>query len=104
MSARAPAARGRDDSNQGAIANTFRALGCTVHDTSAVGFGFPDLAIGLVGITELVECKTADGRPTPAQRTFTADWRGAPVRIVRSDDEAIALVQEIRRRAAGKRA
>ncbi len=102
MSARARAARGRDDANQAPIVATYRALGCTVFDGSGIGFGFPDLIVGCIGVTELVEVKTVDGKLSPAQITFAADWRGSKVRIVRSDADAVAHVQDIRRRAAGR--
>jgi len=98
VSARLPAARGKDDANQAPIVATYRALGCSVVDTSALGFGMPDLLVGCVGITELVEVKTDAGKLGAAQLTFAADWRGSKVRIVRSEADAIQHVQDIRRR------
>jgi hypothetical protein len=88
--------------NHGAIAEAYRALGCSVADTSMVGFGYPDLNIGLVGVTELVEVKSPEGVLGAAQERFARDWRGSAVRIIRTAAEAAEHVQEIRRRVKGK--
>lgn len=36
----------RTDANQVEIVSALRAIGCSVSDTSGVGGGFPDLAVG----------------------------------------------------------
>ena len=102
MTARAKhrAALGAPDANAAELMQVYRDLGCSVHDTHAVGFGFPDAVCGWVGVTELVEFKTADGDFTPPQRTFIRDWRGSKVRVVRTREDVCAHVTEVRRRVA----
>lgn len=98
--------RGRKDNNHDAIVIAFRALGCSVVEMHAVGIpGMPDLAVGCVGKTHLVEVKnpaSAYGRAglNPYQTAFAAEWRGEPVVIVKSEDEAAALAINWRRAAA----
>jgi hypothetical protein len=91
------ARRGNHDANHSELAQVFESLGCSVADTSAVGFGYPDITIGLVGQTHLVEVKDADGRLSASQERFIRDWRGGRIITVRTAEEAIAHVQAIRR-------
>jgi hypothetical protein len=91
--------RGHHDANHGEVAQFYRDLGCSVADTSAAGFGFPDITIGCVGITNLVEVKDADGNLSASQQRFMREWRGGPIAVVRSMEEAAAHVQRIRRGA-----
>lgn len=99
--------RGKKDNNHDSIVSTFIALGCSVIEMHATGIpGFPDLAVGLSGasgrMTQLVEIKnleTAYGRAgfNGNQTAFNRDWRGEPVWMCCSEDEATALVQNWRR-------
>lgn len=86
----------RTDDNQTEIVNTFRKLGCSVHVTSMLGDGFPDVVVGFRGINYLVEIK--DGTKKPSARKLTPDeqiwhdqWRGQ-VCIVQSIQDVIDLV------------
>jgi hypothetical protein len=92
------ARRGHHDGNHAELAQVFEGWGCSVADTSAAGFGFPDIVLGLIGETHLVEVKDKDGRLSASQQRFLRDWRGGHVAIVQTLDEAIAHVQGIRRR------
>lgn len=91
------------DHNHDAIVRRFRALGCSVIEMHATGIpGFPDLAVGTVGITHFVEIKNPDtpyGRKglNDNQSAFARDWRGGMVWIARSEDDATLLVQRWRR-------
>jgi hypothetical protein len=102
-----PRYRGSKDGNHDAIADTLRALGCSVEDLPETGIpGFPDTLVGLAGQTHLAEIKnldTAYGRRglTPDQTAFHRDWRGAPIAVLRTTDEAITWIKRIR---AGLRA
>ena len=92
----------RKDGNHNAVADAFRSVGCSVFETDRVGDGFPDLVVGLLGVSVLVEVKnpaTYYGRQGLGvqQSAFAASWRGGPVHVVCSEDEAIALVQNMRR-------
>ena len=87
--------RGRKtDANQSAIMAVLREVGATVVDLSAVGKGCPDLLVGHRGVTYLLEVKNVKGknRTTPDQDVFYAWWRGAPVAIVRTADEALSAI------------
>jgi hypothetical protein len=75
----------RTDSAHASIRDELRQAGFSVHDTSGLGSGFPDLICSRQWITFLVEVKSkrspgAQMRPlhylTPAQRKFHAAWRG----------------------------
>lgn len=61
----------RIDANQPVTVKALRDAGMTVAVTSALGKGFPDLAVGFRGLTCLVELK--DGDKPPSARALTAD-------------------------------
>lgn len=85
--------RARVDANHTEIVRTLRALGWSVHDTSRVGGGYPDLTCAKAGVTVLVEVKAAKGKLTPDQEMFLATWPG-PVWIVRSADDVIERTRQ----------
>lgn len=92
----------RRDENHQPIADVFRALGCSVFETDRVGDGFPDLVVGLLGASHLVEVKnpgTHYGRQglNAGQSAFASAWRGSPIVVITSEDEAEAFVQNIRK-------
>lgn len=89
---------GKRDGNHSAVVGWYRQLGCSVAETHDAGLGVPDLFVGCTGITDPVEVKTADGKLLPSQQTFVLSWRGSSTRIVRTQDEVIAHVQDMRRR------
>ena len=82
------------DANEGIIIAALEAMGCLVYrmDTPV------DLLVYNVrsGAILLVEVKTKRGTLTKDQRTFAEYW---PIHVVRTPDEAIALVQNVRRAA-----
>ena len=90
--------RSRRDGNHAALSRAFELVGCTVVDTASTGIpGFPDLVVGCVGVTHLVELKnpaTRYGRAglSQAQSAFNSDWRGGPMVAVSSTDEVAAVV------------
>lgn len=63
----------RIDANQPEIVAAFRRLGFAVAVTSALGDGFPDIAISKGNRTRLVEIK--DGSKVPSARQLTDDER-----------------------------
>lgn len=89
----------RTDENQRGIVTALRGIGASVTDLSAVGDGCPDLLVGWFGQTYLLEVKrplgprggTAgkDKRLRPSQEVWHGGWRGGPVLVVRSPDEAL---------------
>lgn len=74
------------DANEPMIVAAFEALFCQVHrmDTPC------DLLVQHRGQILLVEVKTKDGRLTKDQAEFQQTW---PLHVVRSVDDAIALIQ-----------
>ena len=84
------------------IVDALRAVGASVQSLAAVGVGCPDLLVGRGGRTYLLEVKaplgpeggaSEDGQKLqPSQKSWIAAWRGDPVRVVRSVDEALAAV------------
>lgn len=56
--------------------------------------GQPDLVAGARGVTTLLEIKNADGKDTMSaeQVTWHSLWRGGPVRVVRTIEQALAAV------------
>ena len=81
------------DSNQDAIVDAYRGLGCTVTSLAGLGRGVPDLLVGYRGKLSLVEVKTPKGKLRPMQEEFRKLW---PVRVVRSVEEVIQHVEAMR--------
>lgn len=67
------------DLNQKQIVRELRALGFSVRHTHTIGQGFPDLVIGMGGITMLVEVKQEGETLTPDEREFFDTWGGAVI-------------------------
>lgn len=89
----------RTDENHGPIMAALRATGAYVVDCSRVGDGFPDALVFFRGQCIPVEIK--DGKKSPSRRRLTGDQvvfhaeakaRGVEVRIVKCEDEALAVV------------
>lgn len=88
----------RVDRNHGELVGLYRELGCYVADTSRVGFGFPDIVVGMAGApADLVEIKMEEGDFTSAQVIFHRDWRGRKPIVVRTREDVIAHVQRVRK-------
>lgn len=64
-----------------------------VFDTSRVGHGFPDIVVGIRGVTLLMEIKTDDGTLTPAQMRFHRRWQGHRS-VVRTLEEALKVIEQ----------
>jgi len=82
----------RADNNQEEIVRTLRAVGVTVHITSQVGSGFPDLVCGMFGKNYLIEVKNpeAKGKLRASQEIFRDKWKGK-VHIVTNKEEALRI-------------
>jgi hypothetical protein len=81
----------RRDANEAAIVSTLRLLGCSVEYLS--GKGTPDLLIGFQRrYVVLAEVKTGKGELTDDQAAWHARWRGPSPMLLRSVDDALALV------------
>ena len=89
--------RGRVDANQREIVAALRQIGASVQSLADIGKGCPDLLVGRAGRTFLLEVK--DGSKVKSARALTPDeeawiegWRGAPVYVVESVEQALATV------------
>jgi len=89
--------RGRVDANQKAIVAALRQVGASVQSLADIGHGCPDLLVGFRGRTLLMEVK--DGSKVKSARALTPDeeewiaaWKGAPVFVVESPEQAIDTV------------
>lgn len=88
----------RVDANQAKLVAALRAIGCFVQSLASVGGGVPDLLVGYRGRWLLLEVK--DGSKPPSAQRLTPDeavWharaaRCAPVHVVKTVEEAVALV------------
>lgn len=87
----------RTDANQGEIAEYLRKRGASVHVTSMVGKGFPDLCCGYRGFDFYIEVK--DGSKPPSERQLTKDqkawfaaWKGSPF-VCESIEHAEAVLK-----------
>ena len=85
---------GRVDNNQVEIVQALRDAGATVLSMASLGNGAPDIAVGLFGHTYFLEIKGRNGKLTPDEIAWHAQWRGH-VRMVRSVDEALAAIGAI---------
>jgi hypothetical protein len=77
------------------------AAGCSVEELHPAGVGgLPDLLVGRAGLNYLLEVKVPGqerrkGATAAAQALWRARWRGRPVQLVRSEDEALRAVGAI---------
>lgn len=83
------------DDNQSTIVSALRGVGQQVVLMHAVGGGFPDIISCRNGQSHFIEIKSDQGRLTPAQKVFFEAWRGPPIHIVRSVDDALIAVGHV---------
>lgn len=88
----------RIDANQNPIARALVAVGYSVLDLHLVGGGVPDVLVAgtdrRTGMKRmwLMEIKTDKGKVEKNQTEWHEAWRGPPVHVVRSVEEAYAIV------------
>jgi Holliday junction resolvase len=89
------------DSNHADIVKALRTCGASVQSLATVGDGCPDLAVGVRGITHLVEIK--DGNKVPSaqelldtQIKFQSRWNGSPVVVLKSVEMAVNWINNLR--------
>lgn len=85
------------DGNHRNIVEALRKVGASVQSLANVGSGVPDLLVGYHGHTHLFEVKDPSQPPnkrrlTTCQAEWIARWRGRPVDVVTSADEALLLI------------
>jgi hypothetical protein len=80
---------GRRDNTHAEVRDELRALGASVVDNGDAGNGEPDLIVGSRReLMRYVEAKSATGKLTPKQVKFHESWRGPPIAIIRSREQA----------------
>ena len=80
--------RTRRDNNEREIIDALEAAACDV-----VQIDYPcDLLVGRAGVNTLLEVKQPDGKLRDSQERFAETWRGAPVWVVRTVEEAFRAV------------
>lgn len=89
------------DANHKQIVEVYESLFCGVLDTHKWGLGIPDVLLHMSGWCGFREIKTEEGKLSPKQETFANGWRGPKIKVIRTMDEAIADVKDIRRKQAG---
>lgn len=93
MSGATGRARKRDQ-NESDIVRELLAAGATV--TRLGERGVPDLLVGFMGVTLLIEVKTAGGRLTDDQVDWFKLWKGAAVMVVRTVAQARLIMRAIK--------
>lgn len=89
----------RKDENQNELAKGLEAAGWSVHDTSGLGYGFPDLLVGKPGFNVCLEVKDGNKPPsarklTPAEQRFKDNWTG-PYALVESLEDALKQLEQL---------
>jgi Holliday junction resolvase len=96
--------RTRVDANQKEVDIALRAAGASVVSLGDVGHGCPDRLVGYKGETYLIETKNrareksqsvaarANMMRTPDQTKFHESWRGRPVIVAYTPDEALRAI------------
>lgn len=79
----------RRDGNEATIIEVLRRCGWSVQALSIRGG--PDLLLGRHGDTVVAEVKQPKGRLRDAQAAWHEAWRGSPVIVLRTVEEALAL-------------
>lgn len=84
------------DRNCKEIVDALRAAGCVVVRLDPArdrhSKGLPDLLVGCRGATWLLEVKDGKNDLNANQIEWHNSWTGGPLRIVRSPEEALAMV------------
>jgi Holliday junction resolvase len=77
------------DSTHKPLVAALRAVGVTVVRISSQEAGCPDLLVGHRSRTYLLEVKGPNTPVDPKQEKWHRNWRGAPVHVVRTPEEAL---------------
>lgn len=88
----------RVDDNQDTIVRALRAIGATVQSLATIGKGCPDLLVGYRRESFLLEVKDptkpkADRQLSEDQVEWHRTWKGLPVHVVHSVDEAFKAIR-----------
>lgn len=90
-----PSRANKIDGNQARIVAALEKTGATVQTLGAVGDGCPDLLVGRLGITVLLECKVAGQKLNEDQEDWHEWWRGQKPIVVRDEYEAMEVLLKL---------
>ena len=87
----------RTDANHARVVKALLDAGAFCQSLAAVGVGCPDILVGFRGETFLIEVKNPEAPPsdrvlTDAQKKFHRLWRGRPIAVVETPDEALRVI------------
>lgn len=90
----------KTDQNQDQIVTALRAAGASVQSLAALGSGAPDLLVGYCADDWLMEVKHPERtacrrKPNTLQQEWHKRWRGKPVAVVLTPDEALRVIGAI---------
>lgn len=89
--------RHRRDLNHKSVVDALKGCGCSVRDCSQIGdAGGPDILIGCCGRDYQAEIKSDNGELSKDQIDFIEAWRGEPIVVLWSADDAIRWVNVLR--------
>jgi len=80
------------DTTHRPIVEALRSVGASVIDLASVGHGCPDLLVGYRGDTWLIEVKGPKTKLSESQVKLHAAWRGKAIAVIRTVDDALALI------------
>ena len=90
------------DANHAEIVKTYESAYFQVIDYTRVGGGHPDIGINFGRrVSRLREIKLPGEELSDVQVTFWNNWRGAPLKIIRSIEEALEDIQALSQCAKG---
>jgi hypothetical protein len=88
------------DATERAIVTALRLVGWSIEFLSLTDG--PDLLLGRFGQTHLAECKTANKPLREGQAQWHDEWRGSPVVILRSVEDALRFHRECEQKTRAK--
>ena len=87
---RIPIHYARRDQNEESIVRMLLEVGASVLEINSPGA--PDILVGYKGRNWLMEVKTQKGKVRKNQQDWHEHWRGAPVYVVRSAEDALRVL------------
>jgi len=85
----------RVDESKKEIVKAIKKAGASVLSLDPIGGGCPDILVGYRNKDTLMELKTGNGEVRASQRTWHHRWRGRPVVVVRTPEEALMAIGAI---------
>lgn len=71
-------------------------VGASVLLLHQLGEGAPDALAGFRGVDQLLEFKSGKKQPNRQQQDWHRTWKGRPVKVVRTKEEALRAIGALR--------